>query len=412
MLFFLVAIFSPQAPAISAPFIENFEDGTHSFQPASTQSHEIGGGVSDHTWSVVSVTGGKALRSHTFLRTLDDDSYSVVYASSYCSSPNVAGSDFRFSVDVDISQLDFSKVNDPEVPDESVTIALGVLGSGAFSPTSFAGFKDLNDGQHYYLAVLTIRLGGDEVDPWASDTEGTLHLFEHNGDGQIDSESSKSIKAIGDTFTFSIEGTYNAGALALAAKVESNGDEISADGTDSTPLAGVFFGMRTAAFSRSGINASPDATLDVDFDNVRIDKNYQPDAAIAKGNSNNFKGVGIVNTTGNSQQLKLNVDAGDTANATIRVKNSGSEQDDVSVTGPGSGGGFTVTYFDGATNITGQVTGAGYVLSNLNSGQQKSLKMKVKASGSATGSKQLKINTRSGEDSKARDTVKAKITVQ
>jgi hypothetical protein len=334
-----------------------------------------------------------------------------VITGQHFSAANVAGAHFKYSVDVDISEL-MAKVNDPEVPDLSVTVALGVLGSGAFSPGSFSGFSHENDGQHYYLAVYTLRLGGDEIDPWASDTEGKLHLFEHNGDGQVDAEATKSLKAAAGSFTFSIEGTYNGGELTLNAKVDSSGDDTSVSDSDTTPLSGAYFGLRSAAYSRAGINPANDVTFDVDYDNVTIEKDYQPDASIAKGNGSKFKGEDVVNTSGQGQQAKLKVDAGDTANATIHIENAGTQTDTIKVTGTGSSTGFTASYFDGATNITNQVVGSGYNLSNMAPGGTKNLKLRVKTSGGASGSKQFKINSRSTNDSNARDTVKAKVSVK
>lgn len=404
--------FVPVAGAVSASFIEDFEDGTSAFQGTSTQSHQIGGGVSDHTWSVVNTGGDKALRSHTFLHTLNNDSASLVYASEFFPCANVPGSDFHYSVDVDVSTLTAVKANNPAVEDRAVTVALGVLGSGAFSPTQFVGFKDLNDGQHYYIAIFTIQLGGDAIDPWAADSVGTLHLLEHNGDGQIDNAGTKSLKAIGNAFTFSIDGTYTAGTLELTAKVSAGGDDVAVTDSDTTPLTGTYFGMRTGAFSRSGTTAGADVTVDVDFDNVTIEKDYQPDASVAKGNGSNFKGGGIVNTSGKGQQAKLKVSAGDTANFTVRVKNIGTKSDNIVVTGAGNAAGYAVSYFDGATNITPQVTGAGYTISGLASGQQKDLKMRIQTSGGASGSKQFKVSTKSAGNSTAKDTVRTKVTIK
>ncbi|NUM54134.1 MAG: hypothetical protein HUU46_10860 [Candidatus Hydrogenedentes bacterium] len=399
------------ACALSAPLLEDFEDGDHDFTLSLTSSHTIGGGVSDSSWSIQNVTGNKVLRSHVFLHTLADDSASLVITGQHFSAPNVAGGNFRYSVDVDVSEL-IAKANDPTVPDLSVTVALGVLGSGAFSPGSFAGFAHANDGQHYYLAVYTLRLGGDEIDPWASDTEGKLHLFEHGGDGQVDSEASKSLKGAAGAFTFSIEGTYSGGSLTLSADVSSGGGKVMVTDTDDTPLDGAYFGIRSAAYSRAGTNPAADVTFDVDYDNVAIEKDYQPDASIAKGNSNNFKGEGTINTSGKGQQAKLSVDAGDTANCTIRVENRGTQTDDIKVTGAGSVAGFNVTYLDGNTNVTSQVVGSGYTLPGIAPGQGKNLKMRVQTTGGTSGSKQFKVNARSTGDSGARDTVKAKVTIK
>ncbi len=405
-------VLSSCAWALSAPLLEDFEDNDHDFTLSVSGSHTVGGGVSDSDWSIVNESGNRLLRSHIFLHTLDDDSASLVITGQHFSAANVAGGNFKYSVDVDVSEL-MAKVNDPEVPDLSVTVALGVLGSGAFSPGSFTGFSHAADGQHYYLAVYTLRLGGDEIDPWASDAEGMLHLFEHNGDGQVDVEAAKSLKGTSaGRFTFSIEGTYNGGTLTLDATVDSAGDDTSVSDSDSTPLTGAYFGIRSAAYSRAGINPANDVTFDVDYDNVVIEKDYQPDASIAKGNSSTFKGEDVVNTSGKGQLAKLKVDAGDTANATIHIENAGTQTDTIKVTGTDSSAGFTATYFDGATNITNQVVGSGYNLSNMAPGAGNNLKLRVKTSGGAAGSKQFKINTRSSGDSDARDTVKAKVTIK
>ena len=399
------------ATALSASFVEDFEDGDYDFTFTFSQSHEIGSGVATTAWSVQGTSPNKVLHNHNVVQA-DVSDYSIVYGSQFFSAANAVGGHFKFSTDVSLSQSRPGKVDNPQTTDQCTTVALGVLGSGAFSPGSFAGFDDVNDGQHYYIAILTFRRSGDDLDPWSSADEGTLHLFEHNGDGQIDTESTKSIKALGGSFTFSIEGTYAGGTLTLEATINDGSKApLSVSDSDTTPLTGAYFGMRTAAFTRSGDVAGSAITLDADFDNVSLQKDYQPDAQISKGNGNKFAGKGIVNTSGSSQQGKRTVTLGQTAEYKIRIANLGTLSDSFKLTGPGSSSGYTITYFNGNTNITNQVTGAGFTTNSLTPGQKQDLTIRVKTGAGASGTKTFKLNTRSTYDTNARDTVKAKVTV-
>jgi len=399
-------LYSPESPAVVATFLDDFEDGSENYQFSLTKSHQIGGGASSGAWSVVNSSGGKALESLIDLYALPE-SASLAYQSKFFNVTNIGDSRFRFAVDIDVSEIVLEKEDNPEVDDRSVTVALGALGSPANTPGSFIGFKDINDGQKYYIAILTLRLQGDEIDPWGGTAEGSLHLFEHNGDGAIDAVSKRSFKGITDTFTFVIEGEYETdGSLSLAARIESSGGDVEVNGQDPTPLTGTYFGLRTAAFTRTGTDQPNGLTYGIQFDNMTVEKDYQPDLVVGKGNK--LRGEGIVNTSGKQQQAKAKVAAGDSTNVSVIIKNIGMLSDSFVVTGDGTANGYTLKYFDGNTNITNQMTGAGYTVSNLAAGAQKTLKLRIEAGGSASGSRQINVRAESINEPGASDRAKVK----
>jgi hypothetical protein len=98
----------------------------------------------------------------------------------------------------------------------------------------------------------------------------------------------------------------------------------------------------------------------------------QPDGLIASGASGGtFAGNNVYNATGASQTKSLTVHRGNTGTFRIKVANDGLAADSFTVKGPGSGGGFTATYFDGATNVTAAVVAGTFAINNLAPGASK-----------------------------------------
>jgi hypothetical protein len=136
----------------------------------------------------------------------------------------------------------------------------------------------------------------------------------------------------------------------------------------------------------------------------------QPDGEIR--GSGAFVGGGRYNTTGTGQGRSLTVDRGSTGIFTLRFGNDGFATDSMTIKGPGSAGGFTATYLDGTTNITGQMVAGTYAINGLAAGARKSITLKVRpATSVATNTTRswLVVATSSGAGH-ARDAVKATVT--
>jgi len=131
---------------------------------------------------------------------------------------------------------------------------------------------------------------------------------------------------------------------------------------------------------------------------------HKPDALIATGTS--YVGDDVYNATGSGQTKTLKTKVGATAKFKIQLQNDGNDLDPITVQGPGSGNGYTVSYFDGTTNITTAVK-AGTCTFDLDHNQTHVITVKVKVGSSATASKTLLVTTTSGHDPSKKDAVKA-----
>ena len=90
---------------------------------------------------------------------------------------------------------------------------------------------------------------------------------------------------------------------------------------------------------------------------------YKTDMIIKAGSETKYTGTGIFNTDGTNQTKLLNVCAGQKVAYTFRAQNAGNANDSFRITGTAGGSGWSVKYYDVATNaeVTSQVTGAGWV---------------------------------------------------
>lgn len=131
---------------------------------------------------------------------------------------------------------------------------------------------------------------------------------------------------------------------------------------------------------------------------------HRPDGQIATGTT--YAGDGIYNTTGTGQTKSLKAAVGQTVSFKIMVQNDGSDTDTYTVSGPGSGKGYTVTYFLGTTDITSKVTAGTYKVS-LAPTTSKIFTLKVKVGSSAATSRAMRVKATSGHDPTQLDAVKA-----
>jgi len=118
------------------------------------------------------------------------------------------------------------------------------------------------------------------------------------------------------------------------------------------------------------------------YDTVEAQTNliiYQPDLSIRNANETALIGGGIFNTTGTGQTKTQVVKALTAATYVVRVLNSGTTADTLTVTGSKSISGWTVTYVDLAsqTDITSLITGSGWKLTRLYVGGTKDIQVKV-----------------------------------
>lgn len=137
---------------------------------------------------------------------------------------------------------------------------------------------------------------------------------------------------------------------------------------------------------------------------------HQPDGQI-KTPTTSFAGNNIYNATGASQTRLLTIHRGNTGTFSLMIQNDGLAPEAMPVKGPGSGGGFTATYLDGATNVTAQVVAGTYSTGSLGAGASKTLTLKVKVgTGVAVGaSRSWLVVATSSAAGTAKDSVKATV---
>jgi hypothetical protein len=104
----------------------------------------------------------------------------------------------------------------------------------------------------------------------------------------------------------------------------------------------------------------------------------QPDGLIASGASGGtFAGNNVYNATGASQTKSLTVHRGNTGTFRIKITNDGFATDNFTLKGPGSSGGFTATYKNGANVVTAPVV-AGTFSFSLAPAASKTITLTVK----------------------------------
>jgi len=148
-------------------------------------------------------------------------------------------------------------------------------------------------------------------------------------------------------------------------------------------------------------------------DQTGTPKHFRPDLLIGK-QGGRLLGGDVYNRTARGQRLKAGLRRRHSARVVVVIQNDGSAADDVVVSGPGSGKGFSVTYLLGTTNITRRVTGRGFTVRGLRAGGERRVRMVVTAlrrARAGTTRTWLVTGTSRG-DPLQRDAVKLSLTVR
>jgi len=114
----------------------------------------------------------------------------------------------------------------------------------------------------------------------------------------------------------------------------------------------------------------------------------RPDARIGSHQNGPFAGDGVYSATGAGETNTVSVARGSSIKRFVSIQNDGLYADTFKVTGTGSARGFTVTYFNGPTNVTTQVKAGTFSTGSLAPGAALVLKvvLKVAASSASTAS--------------------------
>jgi Tol biopolymer transport system component len=145
----------------------------------------------------------------------------------------------------------------------------------------------------------------------------------------------------------------------------------------------------------------------------------QPDMMIRYPGQSHFRGDNIYNTTGKGQtktQIVFWTDFDKTAAYQFRVQNDGTVNDRFTIRGPAGGDTWVIRYLDkavGGTDITGQVTGAGWRSPSLAPGQGRTMRLIVgmKVAAPVGTSQTVIIRATSVADPNRKDVVKSVTTV-
>ena len=114
----------------------------------------------------------------------------------------------------------------------------------------------------------------------------------------------------------------------------------------------------------------------------------------------------VYNSDGSNQTKTVNAKVGKTVTFKIRFQNDGTGTDGYTVTGTGSGKGYTVSYFAGTTNITSKVTGGTYKV-NVAAGQYGAITLKVTVGTKAVASRSFLVKAMADHETTRVDAVKA-----
>ena len=140
-----------------------------------------------------------------------------------------------------------------------------------------------------------------------------------------------------------------------------------------------------------------------------VEVRWRSDAMLALPPGSSFVGNNIYNTTGKKQAVVQKIFAGQTRSELIRVQNDGEVPDSFKIKGGGGQGPLSVTYQDGATDVTGQVEAGTFSTPTLAPGASYTISLTWTAAGSIPKTKQLiwKIKATSMEDTSSIDAVNA-----
>lgn len=276
----------------------------------------------------------------------------------------------------------------------------------------------------------------------ATDTIGTLPLGSEEGFG-IDITSSVGPFVCNDVVTVTVDSDVgmflNTGAGDTIELQVFDDDAVLYDtltlhddgstGTDASADDGIYTGVLTfpgvAGFSgtwqlvaRAGTPPTYDnGYVASDVQNVIFTCGFQPDAKIRNASGGPFVGNNVYESSAMTQVSAQNIDNAETASFDLQFQNDGQITDTIVITGPasvtGGGGTFAVTYRDGNTDITSQVTGPGFVLSNVSVAANENVEMDVTAGLSVADGTTVNIDVTatSNIDTNALDMVRASVGV-
>jgi hypothetical protein len=141
----------------------------------------------------------------------------------------------------------------------------------------------------------------------------------------------------------------------------------------------------------------------------------QPDAMIRRGQETLYTGKGVYNQTGAGQSKSIDIENGQSAVYYLQVQNAGNVNDTFLLRAPSSGPGWTARYYEtaaGGSEITGLITGTGWLTPLLAASNSVVLRLEV------TGSTNLAdgavceslLTAASSLDPNRKDAVKARTT--
>jgi tripartite motif-containing protein 71 len=331
-------------------------DGDHTFSVYATDSLDIAGNPTTYPWTIDTVPPGVSITSTPALV-------------SKSTSPS-----FDFDADEAVTNY-FCQL------DASASAACS-------SPRSFTG---VSDGSHTFQ-VWAFDLAGNQSAvasyAWTVDTSPPSVTIDTGPSG----------RRLVDTATFTFHSDTDPSAT-FQCQLDSGGFGACSSGVSYgglTPGQHTFEVEATDAIGNVSAPASRSWTVDP--------ATHRPDGLITKGTST--LGDGIYNNTGTNQTKTAKVKVGSSVKFKITLQNDGDDTDTYKVVGPKSGGGYTVTYLDGTTNVTSQVTGGSYS-ALLDPDASKVLTLKVTVGSSAGTSKSVSITVTSTHDTSKVDVVKA-----
>jgi hypothetical protein len=161
---------------------------------------------------------------------------------------------------------------------------------------------------------------------------------------------------------------------------------VGSDGSGNGPWVGdttaldVFGGQVVAGGNFTSAGGDTAAKFAASFRILR------PDAQIGTNAGGPFAGNGVYSAAGAGESKTIFVARGSSGTFFAKIQNDGLRPDTFTVHGSGSVGGYTVTYFQGATNVTGGGLGGTYSTGSLAPGASTTLRMVVKLSAASAGS--------------------------
>jgi hypothetical protein len=141
---------------------------------------------------------------------------------------------------------------------------------------------------------------------------------------------------------------------------------------------------------------------------------YQADGLIKRSKDASFVGDGTYDPSAAGESRKFTTHRGKTKVFDLEFQNDGDTSDAAHVSGCGSSKAFKVTYLQGSTNVTEQVTSGKFLTATVAPGAAQALKLKIKVKSKAKRGKVkscLVTATALGNPTK-KDAVRGKVKVK